>query len=345
MTFTEKSPNSDFDVLGKREGFSSYIRGDGRPQDQTDYDIADASFDVFVPPKYSKSVPHGLFVFMSPGGPNVMPTWLPVFTRHKLIFVSVKNSGKEPYWHLYVARLALDAVHNLSRDYNIDPDRVYISGFSGGGMAATKLIHAFPDIFRGCFSLNGEDFYDGHWNEAGELEPGVMEFPRWHGDYDEIKKKVSLVLLTGRRDIVCKPEVTISNAQGLLLDGFSRTTLLIVPEGTHRHPDATWFERGIKALEAKPTTSPTTKPTTQPNPGADQIAQAKRYLATAQKTIDSENAGFFYSMTARHLETILKDYPTTPSAPIVRDLLEWQKKNIKPIRLGRPATQPDSAAK
>jgi predicted esterase len=326
LTFTEKSPNSQPDVIGRRDPFANqyYSRGG------TDYDLSAAPFQVFVPPKYSPSVPHGLFVFMSPGGPKVMPTWLPVFARHKLIFVGVPNTGKEAYWHLHVSRLALDAVHNLGRRYNIDPDRIYISGFSGGGMAASELIHAFPEVFAGCFCMNGENFYDARGGEEGVLEPGVRETSPWRGDYEDIKKRVAIVLLTGRRDAVVDPEVSISNARGLTLDGFTRTTLLVLPEGTHRHPDATWFERGIKALAAKPGVAPTTRPTTQSNPGPDQAAQARRYLVTAQEFIDGEHARRFRPRAAQCLETVLRDYPTTPAAPVARELLDWMEKHIEP---------------
>jgi hypothetical protein len=331
LTFTEKSPNNHPDVIGRRAGFTAHFYGaTGAPPSHTEYDLSAAIFEVFVPPKYNASAPHGVFVFMSPGAPKVMPTWLPVLTRHKLIFVSVPNTGKEPYWHLHVQRLALDAVHNLSRQYNVDPKRVYISGFSGGGTAASHLIHAFPEVFAGCFCINGENFFDARLNEDGLLEPGVLEVPEWSGSYEELKNRLALVLLTGRRDIVMEPDVTISNARGLVLDGFTRTTLLVVPDGTHRHPDATWFERGIKALDVKPTAAPTTRPTTQPDPGPNQAAQARRYLATAQNFIDGQSAVPFRGRATRCLETILRDYPTTPSAPVARELLEWMNKHIDP---------------
>jgi hypothetical protein len=327
FVFTERSPHSKVEVLGQRDPFSSFAPA-SQPK-AFEYDIANESFDAFIPSSVKPGQAYGVFVFISSmPEARIMPTWLNVFAKHKLIWICPVNAGNsrpEPIR----AGLALDAAFNIARRYKVDPDRVYVSGFSGGGMTASDTLHAFPEVFRGgCLCLNGENFYDGRWNESNQLEPGVMEHAHWYGNVEQLKKQLSIVLVTGTADTVCEPEITISNARGLQLDGFSRTTLINIPGGRHLHPDATWFERAVSALEAKPKPAPTTAPTSQPSPGPDQIAQARRYVATAQALIDQENGKYFVGRAKRSLETVVRDYPTTPSAPLAKELLEWMEKNM-----------------
>jgi hypothetical protein len=349
LTFNERSPLSSIDQMYKLSPFNNYLPYKGPDRDGklpekpvelppgVKYDLAAESFEAIVPANYRPKAPIGLLVFISAGDANIMPTWFDVFTRHRLIWICANNSGNGRH-PVVRAGLALDAAHNMSKLYNIDPDRIFICGFSGGGLCASEVIHAFPNVFHGCLSLNGEDYYDGRKNEAGVLEPGVMEFPPWNGSYEKLKKSLRLVILTGQDDVNNEPEISRANYQGLVLDGFTRVTLLEVPRGGHNHPEASWFERGVAALDAKPKNAPTTSPTNQTNPLPAQIAQSRRLLTTAQCLIDQENAPFFMGRARECLQKILEEYPTTPSAPIARELLVWMEKNIKPKGVLRSAT-------
>ena len=49
------------------------------------------------------------------------------------------------------------AAANLIQEYNVDPSRVFVGGFSGGAQTAMRLALAYPDVFRGAFLNSGSD--------------------------------------------------------------------------------------------------------------------------------------------------------------------------------------------
>jgi pimeloyl-ACP methyl ester carboxylesterase len=53
--------------------------------------------------------------------------------------------------------LALLAAHNIMQRFHVDPERIYIGGFSGGSRVALRLALGFPDVFRGAFLNAGSD--------------------------------------------------------------------------------------------------------------------------------------------------------------------------------------------
>jgi pimeloyl-ACP methyl ester carboxylesterase len=53
--------------------------------------------------------------------------------------------------------LALLAAYNILQRYPVDPERIYIGGFSGGARVAMKVALAYPDLFRGALLDAGSD--------------------------------------------------------------------------------------------------------------------------------------------------------------------------------------------
>jgi predicted esterase len=305
-----------------------------------DYDVATEAFEVSVPPNYAKNGPaFGLFFWS--GVTEFSPSWFDVLARHRIIWVSAPSVAKRR--GLIGLGLPIDAVHNMNRLYNIDENRVYISGFSGGGLYTAQVIHAFPDVFRGAFFINGEDFYNNsHYDERGEMLPGVTEYPKWGGpySYDQLKREMRLAILTGEKDPVFESEISRKNFEALVLDGFRRVSYFEIPRGGHNHPDDMWFERGIDALDRPPDrTPPTTKPTRDPHPQPGQAAQAKRLLSTAQELLDGPNATWGAAGAPKYLQQVIEDYPTTPSVALAKELLEWTKRNPPPPPRRMPATR------
>ena len=337
LSFTQRSPMSQLEELKLRPSlFGRWL--DMEPR-QVDYEIANESFEVIVPKSYRPGVPHGLFVWIN-DGVEPPPGWIDVLARHKMIWVTANNAGRSrPF--LTRAGIQLDAVYNIKKLYSVDDQHVCISGFSGNGLFAAQLLHAFPNVFSCAFFVNGEDFYKGRWSEEGKLEPTVREYPRWEGplSYDQIKKDLRIVILTGEKDPIFEPDISRMNYQGLLLDGFGRITYIEIPKGGHNWPSASWFEKGIVALDAKPKAPPTTSPTEDAHLLPTQLAQAKRLLNTAQELVDGQSAAYDAMYARQCLEQLIKEFPSTPPATIARELLPWIEKNIKPAKLPkRPTT-------
>src|SRR5438445_12483220 len=95
---------------------------------QLEYNIGDESFEIYVPGGYAGEKPYGLFVFDSPGGNGgLMREWKESIDRHELIWVGPNKAGND---RLAIPRMSLmiDAVHNVQKQYKIDPQRIYVSG-------------------------------------------------------------------------------------------------------------------------------------------------------------------------------------------------------------------------
>jgi pimeloyl-ACP methyl ester carboxylesterase len=324
LTFAERSPFSKLDVFYGRSAFSSFKV----TLHESDYNIASESFEAYVPASYRSDVPYGLLVWVSPGGAAIPPAWTSVFDRHKLIFISPNNLFTEQSKMPYVRQgVTLDAAYNMAKLYNIDASRVYIGGFSGGGLVASQLIHGFPDVFRGVLCVNGEDFYFLLPGDA----PSAWGIWDWQGSIEDVKRTNHIVLMTGDRDRIFEPEITRGNFESLQLDNFQHLTLLEIPGGGHAYPPIGWFERGVMALDdPKPRATPTTAPTTDAHPEAGQIAEARRLVGTAEdilRQIGSQPKMMapvrrgLQKIARRFLRQAVKDYPTTPSAARARELL------------------------
>jgi predicted esterase len=338
ITFTQRSPLRTIEEFKRRSEFVSYEAS--REPQSIEYDVTTEPFEVFVPPNYAKNGPaFGLFFWS--GVTEFSPSWFDVLARHRIIWVSAPSVAKRP--GLIGMGLPIDAVHNMKRLYNIDENRVYIGGFSAGGLFTAQVIHAFPDVYRGAFFINGEDFYNNsHWDEHGEMQPGVTEYPKWGGplSYEQLKAQVRLAILTGEKDPVFEADISRKNFEALVLDGFRRVSYFEIPRGGHNHPDDSWFERGIDALDRPPDrTPPTTGPTRDSHPSPGQVAQAKRLLSTAQELLDGPNATWGARFAPKYLQQVIEDYPTTPSAALAKELLEWTKRNPPPPPRRMPATR------
>src|SRR3954469_1421936 len=74
LTFTERHPLSFLDELCRRSGYGpgSFASDEGK---KPAYDLADESFEVYVPPDYKPATPHGLLVWISAGEAAVPPAW------------------------------------------------------------------------------------------------------------------------------------------------------------------------------------------------------------------------------------------------------------------------------
>jgi pimeloyl-ACP methyl ester carboxylesterase len=67
-----------------------------------------------------------------------------------MIFVTAAQSDNEADVLNRPEPLALLAAHNIMQRYPVDPQQVYVGGFSGGARMALRLARAFPDLFHGA---------------------------------------------------------------------------------------------------------------------------------------------------------------------------------------------------
>lgn len=99
--------------------------------------------------------PSGVVIYISPKpGARIPQDWERVMDRHNLIWVGAENSGNE----IHVARrvgmalLALTAARDIAE---VRPDRILLSGFSGGGRVASMMMPVYPSIFSHAIFICG----------------------------------------------------------------------------------------------------------------------------------------------------------------------------------------------
>jgi pimeloyl-ACP methyl ester carboxylesterase len=115
--------------------------------------------------------------------------WIPILNRNSTILVTAANSGNDAPTLDRREPLALLAAHNILTQYPVDPQQVYIGGFSGGARVALRLALGYPDLFHGAL-LN-----------AGSDPVGTADVPLPPADLvRRFQESTRLVFLTGERD-------------------------------------------------------------------------------------------------------------------------------------------------
>ena len=136
----------------------------GQPVESGDYDIAQQSAFVYVPPAYNGSEPWGIYLhyrLFNEEPAMGLPEWEAVFGRNRLIYACLNNLEVQPVQetrnHLRHICLGLDVLATLRAAYKIDPARIYVGGQTRGAAPATALALNRPDLVRGVI---GHDWLD-----------------------------------------------------------------------------------------------------------------------------------------------------------------------------------------
>lgn len=174
--------------LAARAVQRSLERSHERLRDQS-IDLATEHFVLYVP-AHAPSAGYSLLVFIPPWDEAQLPRdWGPVLERSGTIFVTAAHSGNDTDPVGRREPLALLAAYNVMRRYPVDPERVYVGGFSGGAHMAERLALAYPDLFRGALLNAGSDPLD-----AGPPTPPPPEL------LERFQQSTRVVYVTGEHD-------------------------------------------------------------------------------------------------------------------------------------------------
>jgi pimeloyl-ACP methyl ester carboxylesterase len=162
-------------------------------------DLSQERFTVYVP-SHPPARGYGLLVFVPPWPNAMLPRgWDAILERHGVIFVSAANSGNEANILDRRDPLALLAAHNVTQRFRVDPERIYVGGFSGGSRVALRLALGFPDLFRGAFLNAGSD-------PIGDAQTPLPP-PELFSRFQEITR---IVYISGQNDAVNADKDTAS---------------------------------------------------------------------------------------------------------------------------------------
>ena len=155
VVLTQTTPLADLGEIERRTRppvYASGIAAHGQS-----LDLSKESYVVHVP---AQKPPQGyaLLVFVPPWDQaRLPPEWATVLDEKGVIFISASRSGNNADIRSRRMPLALTAAANMVQKYDVDPARVFIGGFSGGGRVAMRLALAYPDVFRGALLNSGDD--------------------------------------------------------------------------------------------------------------------------------------------------------------------------------------------
>jgi len=194
VVFTEYSPYSRSTELMRRTLSPLAVqRVEQSPEsaqlrDQA-IDLAKEKFAIYVPPDMPAGG-YALLVYVPPWEEAGVPkSWMHVFDQHGMIFVTAANSGNVAKILDRREPLALLAAHNVMQRYRVDPQRVYIGGFSGGSRVALRIALGYPDLFQGALLNAGSDTL----GDATRPLPPADLFRRF-------QESMRLVYLTNKQD-------------------------------------------------------------------------------------------------------------------------------------------------
>lgn len=258
LTFSERSPESAYERIAARYGWKP------TPEKEQVYAISEEPFDVNVPADYDGSVPYGLIVHTDAGSTGNPYVYKDVLGPHKVIWIGATKVSNDRdvacRWGL-----ALDAVHNMTKRYRIDPKRIYACGMSGGGRCASMIAPTYADVFTGggIYLVGCNPFM---FPDEKKIGKPIRELAHSH----------RFALMTGTNDM--NRDGTKSVFEAYKADGFKHVEYFETPGMGHEFPPADWFSKGLDSVDAP------------------LLAEAQQLLAIAQalekknKLLDAFNA-------------------------------------------------------
>lgn len=189
------------------------------------------SWQMYVPENYDPDVPAGLLVFVSPTPKGWLPkAWRPVLDEQNLIMISADMSGNGTRTKKRLLHAAL-APYVAAERYSIDPQRIYVSGFSGGGKVASIAAVQFANLFTGAIYICG-----------------VVAWPDVSADQLALAKSRRYVFITGSDDFNRK--LTRRLYAKYEKSGMNHISLLTIHGMAHNVPGEKHFREAIHYLDA-----------------------------------------------------------------------------------------------
>ncbi len=189
-------------------------------------------WSVYVPKNYDSEVAAGILVFISADNSGKIPNdWKKIMDKHNLIWIGANRSGNKIVTSLRVTYAILAPV-TIDKNYNINSDRIYVSGFSGGGRVSSMVATEYAHLFKGAIFNSGANFW-------GEEKPAR---------YDEIKKN-HYVFIAGTKDFNLRDTKKVYYAYKR--EGIQNIKLMVIPSMSHEKPRKSKYEEAINFLDSR----------------------------------------------------------------------------------------------
>ena len=159
-----------------------------------DFDSKKQTYELFVPERKDPKKPVPAILFISAGDePSGWKAFEKTCKDNGFVFIGVRGAGNNVPPPKRV-RVVFDCFDDVRKQLPLDPDRTYVSGFSGGARIACAVSFALPEYFGGVIPVcAGGDLREEPWLRhraidrlsaalvTGEADFNRGEVERWKG--------------------------------------------------------------------------------------------------------------------------------------------------------------------
>lgn len=233
---------------GPRTG---YFRKTVTPVEMLGADGAKAVADVFesddklkwqlyVPHNYDPSKPAGVIVFINRWGNSggSRKSYNDLLTEKNLIWAGALGAGDPAPMNERIMRAILTPMM-LSNEYALDPNRIYIGGFSGGAHVANIVATSKPGMFKGGLFVGGAVSW-------GDKVPTGIELIRQN----------RYVFAAGSNDLALKAvQRTLSTYRD---EGIEHAKLIVMHNQRQEMPGPKYLREAVEFLDKPESTTAST---------------------------------------------------------------------------------------
>lgn len=192
---------------------------------------AELQWQVYVPERYDRRRPAGVFVFIDPNGWGGMPDqWRQVFDNHNMIWIGAKSDQRNPpearkVWAAILGSRAIE------QDYAIDLNRLYIGSSGSNAMTAVNTM-LFANEFVGAVYMSGSMYW-------GSIDPEKLEALR----------RKHHVFITGTND---KAKTSVrADYENYKKDGIENVKLIFEMNRLGKMPKPEHMDEAIRYLDSR----------------------------------------------------------------------------------------------
>lgn len=274
-----------------------------------DYESTDQRFELYIPEGVDTSRPAPLILFLSPGPqPAGLAQFRSLCDHRNVVYASPYGVGNRTPGARRV-RIALDTLDEVRRRLNIDPDRTYIGGFSGGGRIAFAIATALPEYFGGILPVCA----GGRLRQESWLRQRVINRHR-------------IAMITGENDFN-RGEIERMTQTILAGVGVNSRVWTVarhghaIPTGRNLTDAFDWLEKGLRDRRAYAERFPASRIAGSPS----RSEWAGMLLSEARMRLKSDDSPYHALMQLKGLHTRWNDLPEATQA--LRVLQQYESSN------------------
>lgn len=196
-------------------------------------------YTVFAPKDIAPGEELGVIVYIPPdqaAPTGVMQHPFQSFVEaRRVVTVALNRAGNADSVPWRIA-CAVNAVQVARRRYAVDPERVYVTGVSGGGRATSYVMMRYPDLFKGAAPIIGCNSPQ-LWMQAAHLPASCLQ---------QFKQTTRLAILEGSKDFNRAESKGIYDT---LRRGMRYIAYIEQPELAHACPGATYLAQAMDHLD------------------------------------------------------------------------------------------------